>query len=193
MSIPHVIEGEGNKERAYDLYSRLLKDRIIFVGKPFSTDMANAVIGQLLFLEADDPDKDVTMYINSPGGMVSACMAIYDTMNYVNPEISTVCVGEAFSAASFILAAGQKGKRYALKNSRIMLHQVSGGAEGNVQDMIIRIEEIKRLNDVLLQEYATILNKTHKRIAKDMDRDYFMSAEDAKEYGIVDHVLKNRE
>lgn len=193
MSIPHVIEGSGQKERAYDLYSRLLRDRIVFVGKPFSPDMANSIIGQLLFLEADDPDKDITMYINSPGGTVSACMAIYDTMNYIKPEISTVCVGEAFSAAAFILTAGQKDKRYALKNARVMMHQVSGGTQGHVEDMRIRINEIERLNDTMILEYSEMLDKTEEQIKKDMDRDNFMSAEEAKDYGLIDHVLKTRE
>jgi len=134
MSVPHVIEGTGGKERVYDLYSRLLKDRVVFIGREFSSEMANSVIGQLLFLEADDPDKDITIYINSPGGLVSSCLAIYDTMNYVVCDISTVCVGQAASAGAFILAAGTKGKRYALRNSRIMLHQLSGGSQGHIED-----------------------------------------------------------
>jgi len=193
MSVPVVIEGDGQKERAYDLYSRLLKDRIIFIGRPFTPDMANSVVGQLLFLEADNPDKEITMYINSPGGEVTSCLAIYDTMNYIKPDISTVCIGEACSAASFILASGTKGKRYALKSARIMMHQISGGAGGSVQDVVIRVKEMERLNDIMVTEYSEILGKTEKQIKKDMDRDNFMSALEAKEYGLVDSVLMKRE
>ena len=193
MSIPSVIEGEGSKERAYDVFTRLLKDRIVFIGQSFSTDLANAIIGQLLFLESDDPDKDIIVYINSPGGAVSACLAIYDTMNYIKPDISTICVGQAYSAAAFLLASGTKGKRYALKNARIMMHQVSGGAEGSVQDVRVLIKEMERLNELMMSEYSCFLGKSVKQIKKDMDRDYFMGAEEAKNYGLVDHVLKSRE
>ena len=193
MSIPVVIEGEGRKERAYDLYSRLLKDRIVFIGRGFDTSMANSVVGQLLFLEADNPDKDITIYINSPGGIITACLAIYDTMQYIKPDISTVCVGEACSAAAFILAAGTKGKRHALSNSRIMIHQASGEAAGNVQDVRIRVKEMERMNDIVIAEYSEILGKPVKQIKKDMERDRFMSAEEAKEYGIIDEVLRTRE
>lgn len=192
MSVPHVIEGTGAKERVYDLYSRLLKDRIIFIGREFSSDMANAVIAQLLFLEADDNEKDITIYINSPGGLVSACLAIYDTMNYVSCDISTVCVGQAASAGAFILAAGTKGKRYALRNSRIMLHQLSGGSQGHIEDMAIQYEESKELNEILLKELHTITGHTVKKLKNDMNRDKFMSSDAAKEYGVIDAVMNKR-
>lgn len=192
MNVPHVIEGDGTRERVYDLYSRLLKDRIIFIGKEFSEDMANSVVGQLLFLEADDPEADITMYINSPGGLVSACLAIYDTMQYVACDVATVCVGQAASAAAFILAAGAKGKRYALPNSRIMIHQVSGGAQGHITDMEIRLEEAKVLNSILLKELAAITKHKLSKLKKDMDRDKFMSAQEAVEYRIVDEVMDRK-
>lgn len=187
---PYVIE-EGNKknERIYDLYSRLLKDRIIFIGGPFTTDLANSVTAQLLFLASDDSNKDAALYINSPGGSVSACLSIYDVMNYVKPDISTVCIGSASSAAAFILAAGSKGKRYALKNSRIMMHQVSGGTEGHIQDIRIHVKQIDKMNDILLQEWSKITGNSVDKIKKDMDRDYYMSSKEAVDYGVVDEVL----
>lgn len=191
-SIPYVIEGEGQKERVYDLYSRLLKDRIIFIGTEFEPNMANAVTAQLLFLEADDPDKDITMYINSPGGLVSSCLAIYDVMNYIKPDVSTVCIGEAASAAAFILAAGAKGKRFALHNARIMMHQVSGGAAGHIEDMKRAYRETEVLNDLMSQELAQMTGKSLKQLKKDLDRDYYVSAEEAKKYGVIDKVLVNR-
>jgi len=193
MSVPYVIEGSGNKEKVYDLYSRLLKDRIIFIGKAFTEDMANSVVAQLLFLEADNSNQDITMYINSPGGYVSALTAIFDTMNYVKPDISTVCVGHAASAAAFILAAGTKGKRYALKSARIMLHQISGGAGGHIEDMKIAVKEAEFLNDKMVEDLAKITKKTVKRIKQDLDRDCYMSAEEAKKYGIIDEVLYTRD
>ena len=193
MSVPYVIEGSGNKEKVYDLYSRLLKDRIIFIGKAFTEDMANSVVAQLLFLEADNSNQDITMYINSPGGYVSALTAIFDTMNYVKPDISTVCVGHAASAAAFILAAGTKGKRYALKSARIMLHQISGGAGGHIEDLKIAVKEAEFLNDKMVEDLAKITKKTVKRIKQDLDRDCYMSAEEAKKYGIIDEVLYTRD
>ena len=192
MSVPYVIEGSENKEKVYDLYSRLLKDRVVFIGKSFTEDLANSVVAQLLFLEADNSDKDITIYINSPGGYVSAQTAIFDTMNYIEPDISTICIGHAASAAAFILASGTKGKRYALKNSRIMLHQVSGGAEGSITDMRIIVAESEFLNNRMLEELSKITKKTVKRVKQDLDRDYHMSAEEAKKYGIIDEVLTTR-
>jgi len=191
--IPYVIEGEGQKECVYDLYSRLLKDRIIFIGSRFTPELSNSVIAQLLFLEADEPERDITIYINSPGGMVSACMAIYDVMNYIKPDVSTVCVGEAASAAAFILSAGAKGKRFALKNARIMLHQVSGGADGHIEDMKRSMKEAERLNDLMMQEWATMTGKTVKQIKKDLDRDYYVDSYEAKKYGVIDDILISRE
>ena len=192
--IPYVIENAGtNKERTYDLYSRLLKDRIVFIGKPFDSDLSNSVVAQLLFLEADNSENDITIYINSPGALVSSCLAIYDVMNYVKSDISTVCIGEAASAAAFILSAGTKGKRYALVNSRIMLHQVSAGTEGNIQDIKIHVREFERSNEVMLREISKITGHSIKKVKNDLDRDYFMSAEEAKEYKIIDKVFVNRE
>lgn len=193
MSVPYVIEGEGQKEKVYDLYSRLLRDRIIFIGKGFTDDLANSVVAQLLFLEADDPTRDITMYINSPGGYVSAETAIFDTMNYIKSDVSTVCVGHAASAAAFILAAGAKGKRYALKNARIMIHQISGGADGHVEDMRIAVKEADILNLKMVEELAKITGHSEEKILRDINRDYYMSAEEAKEYGLIDEVLTARE
>ena len=192
--IPYVIENAGTaKERAYDLYSRLLKDRIIFIGKNFDAELSNSIVGQLLFLEADNPNSDITIYINSPGGLVSSCLAIYDVMNYVKPDISTVCIGQAASAAAFILAAGTKGKRYALINSRIMLHQVSAGTDGNIQDVKIQVNEFERANEVMLKETARMTGHSVKKIKEDLDRDYYMSAIEAEKYGIIDKVFVSRE
>lgn len=193
MGVPYVIEGSGNEERVYDLYSRLLMDRIVFIGQEFDESLANAVVAQLLFLEADDSTKDITMYINSPGGYVSAETAIFDTMNYVRPDVSTICVGQAASAAAFILASGAKGKRYALKNARIMLHQVSGGADGHIEDMKIRVKEVDFLNEKMVEELARITKKSVKKIKQDLSRDYFMGADEAQTYGIIDKVLDMRE
>lgn len=193
MSVPYVIEGSGNKEKVYDLYSRLLKDRIIFIGKAFTEDLANSVVAQLLFLEADNPTEDIIMYINSPGGYVSAETAIFDTMNYVKPDVSTICVGQAASAAAFILASGAKGKRYALKNARIMLHQVSGGADGHIEDMKIRVKEADFLNEKMIEELARITKKSVKKIKQDLSRDYFMSAETALGYNLIDKILDRRD
>jgi len=191
--IPYVIEGSENKEKVYDLYSRLLKDRIIFIGKPFDSELSNSIVGQLLFLEADKPDDDITIYINSPGGIVSDCLAIYDAMNYVKPDVATVCIGQAASAAAFILAAGTKGKRHALINSRIMLHQVSAGTEGNIQDIKIHVEEFERSNEIMIKEISKITGHSIKKVKKDLSRDYFLNAQEAKEYGLIDSVLDHRD
>jgi ATP-dependent Clp protease protease subunit len=192
MSVPHVIEGSGQKERVYDLYSRLLKDRIVFIGREFLPEVANSVVAQLLFLEADDPDRDVIMYINSPGGYVSAELAIYDTMNYIKPDVSTICMGQAASAGACILASGAKGKRYALKNARIMLHQVSSGTSGHIDDMKIEYEESEFLNNLMIEDLARITGHSKKKIKKDLDRNKYMSAEEARDYGIIDEVLTSR-
>jgi len=194
MTVPYVIEEAGtSKERVYDLYSRLLKDRIVFIGREFTYDLANSIVAQLLFLEADDSKSDVIIYINSPGGLVNSCMAIYDVMNYVTPDVSTVCVGEAASAAAFILAAGAKGKRYALKNAKMMLHQVSSGAEGTVEDLKIAIRETENVNDLMMTEISKITGKPIKQVKKDLDRDYYMTSNEAKEYGLIDEILISRE
>jgi ATP-dependent Clp protease protease subunit len=192
MNIPYVIEGNENKERVYDLFSRLMKDRIIVIGQAFTDQLANIVISQLLFLEADDHEKDIVIYINSPGGSVSSCLAIYDTINYISCDVSTVCIGQAASAGSFILAAGTKGKRYALKNSRIMIHQLSSGYNGQIDDMKIHYDESNKLNNVLLEEMSLITGHKTSKLKKDMARDKFMSSYEAVEYGIIDDVLVNR-
>ena len=192
MNVPYVIEGSGTKERVYDLYSRLLKDRIVFLGDELDQGSANSIVAQLLFLEADDPEKDITIYINSPGGIVYGLMAIYDTMNYIKPAVSTVCVGHAASAAAFLLAAGAKGKRHALKNSRVMLHKVSGGMRGHIEDMRKDLQESDFLNEKLLEELAKITGHSKAKLSKDLDRDYYMGADEAKSYGLVDEVLVNR-
>ena len=188
--IPTVIEKSDFGERAYDIYSRLLKERIIFLGAPIDDAVANTVIAQLLFLESEDAKKDIKIYINTPGGSVTAGLAIYDTMQYVKPDITTICVGTAASMGAVLLAAGAKGKRVVLPNSEILLHQVMGGAEGQAADVKIRAEHIlkirDRLNQILAQHTGQPLNK----IEKDTDRDYFMSAEEAKKYGIVDKIIK---
>jgi len=190
--IPMVVEQTNRGERSYDIYSRLLKDRIIFLGSTVDDHMANVIIAQLLFLEADDPDKDINIYINSPGGSITAGMAIYDTMQYIKPDVSTICVGMAASMGAFLLAAGKKGKRFALPNSEIMIHQPLGGAQGQATDIQIhakRILEIKeKLNEILAERTGQDIEK----IAVDTERDYFMSAEAAKEYGLVDEVISNR-
>lgn len=193
MGIPYVIEGEGSNERVYDLYSRLLKDRIIFLGDKINTPVANSIVAQLLFLEAEDANKDVLMYINSPGGVVVDALAVYDTMNYIKPDVSTICIGEAASAAAFLLAAGAKGKRYALQNSRIMLHQVSSGTEGHIEDMRRHLKEVEKLNELLCKELAKNIGVTLKQLKKDIDRDYYMSANEAKGYGVIDKVLTSRD
>lgn len=187
--IPTVIEKSGQMERAYDIYSRLLKDRIIFLGEPISDHVANIIIAQFLFLDAENKDKDIKFYINSPGGSVTAGMAIYDTLQYVKPNVSTICVGMAASMAVVLLAAGTPGKRFSLPNSEILIHQVMGGFEGQATDIKIRSEHILKIKDKLNKILAKHTGKTMTEIEKDTDRDYFMSAEEAKKYGIVDRII----
>jgi len=187
--IPTVIEKEGQTERAYDIYSRLLKDRIIFLGEPIDDHTANIVIAQLLFLDAESKDKDIKFYINSPGGSVSAGLAIYDTMQYIKSDVSTICVGLAASMASLLLAAGTPGKRFALANSEVMIHQVMGGAEGQASDIKIRAEHILKTKDKMNRILAKHTNQKVTTIEKDSDRDYFMSAEEAQKYGIIDKII----
>ncbi len=188
--IPTVIEKEGQIERAYDIYSRLLKDRIIFLGEPIDDRTANIVIAQLLFLEAENNDKDIKFYINSPGGSVSAGLAIYDTMQYIKSDVSTICIGMAASMASVLLAAGAVGKRFALPNSEIMIHQVMGGAEGQASDIKIRAEHILKIKDKMNKILAQHTGQKITTVEKDSDRDYFMSAEEAQKYGLIDKVIK---
>lgn len=190
--VPYVIEQTGRGERSYDIYSRLLKDRIIFLGTEIDDMVANSVIAQLLFLEADDPEKDIHLYINSPGGVITSGLAIFDTLNYIKPTVSTICLGQAASMGAFLLAAGAKGKRFAVPNSRIMIHQPSGGAKGQATDIEIQAQEIIRLKKQLNKILAERTGKTEKQIEKDCERDYFMSAEEAKEYGLIDDVLLHR-
>ena len=191
--IPMVIEQTSRGERAYDIYSRLLKDRIIFLGSPVNDDIANLLIAQLLFLESDDPDKDINFYINSPGGVVTSGLAVYDTMQYIKPDIATVCIGQAASMGALLLAAGAKGKRYSLPNSRILIHQPMGGSQGQASDIAIQAKEILRMRDTLNNVLAFHTGNDLKRIQEDTDRDFFMSGEEAREYGIVDHVILNRD
>ena len=188
--VPYVIEQTNRGERSYDIYSRLLKDRIIFLGTPVNDVVANSIIAQMLFLAADDPDKDISLYINSPGGSITAGMAIFDTMQYIKPDVSTICIGMAASMGAFLLAAGQKGKRFALPNSEVMIHQPLGGAEGQASDIEIRAKRIIKMKDKLNAILAERTGQTLKRIEKDTDRDYFMSAAEAMEYGLVDKVLE---
>ena len=187
--IPTVIEKSQNGERAYDIYSRLLKENIIFLGGPIDDDVANIIIAQLLFLQSEDPKKDIRLYINSPGGSVTSALAILDTMNHIKNDVSTVCVGMAASAAALLLSAGKKGKRYSLPNSEIMIHQPMGGAQGQASDIEITAKQIVKLKSKLSQIMAGNTGKTLAQIEKDADRDYYMSADEAKKYGIVDKVL----
>ncbi|BBA52177.1 ATP-dependent Clp endopeptidase proteolytic subunit ClpP [Fusobacterium ulcerans] len=190
MYSPTVVESTGRSERAYDIYSRLLKDRIIFLGTEIDDNVANAIVAQLLFLEAEDPDKDIIMYINSPGGVVTAGMAIYDTMNYIKPDVQTVCIGQAASMGALLLGAGAKGKRYALEHSRIMIHQPLGGARGQATDIEIQAKEILRMKEMLSQILADCTGKSLSEIITDTERDNYMSAEEAKNYGLIDQVFK---
>ncbi len=190
--IPTVVERVPGGERAYDIYSRLLKERIIFLGGPISDGLANVVIAQLLHLEHEDAKKDIKLYINSPGGSVTAGMAIYDAMQYVKPDVSTVCIGMAASMAAVLLASGKKGKRIALPNSEILLHQVMGGAEGQASEIEITAKQILKLKDKLNQIIAKHTGQTFAKIEKDTDRDYYLSAEEAKAYGIVDEIVKGK-
>jgi len=188
--IPMVVEQTNRGERAYDIYSRLLKDRIIFLGSPVNDAVANSIIAQMLFLAAEDPDKDISLYINSPGGSITAGMAIYDTMQYIKPDVSTICVGMAASMGAFLLTAGAKGKRFALPNSEVMIHQPLGGAEGQASDIEIRAKRIIKMREHLNRILAERSGQPLERVEKDTDRDYFMSAYEAKEYGLVDKVIE---
>ncbi len=190
--VPYVIEQTGRGERSYDIYSRLLKDRIVFLGGMINDDAANLVTAQLLFLEAEDPEREINMYINSPGGSVTAGLAIYDTMQFVKPAVSTLCVGQAASMGSLLLAAGAKGRRYALPHSRIMIHQLSGGFEGQASDIEIHAREALRLKEILNDILSAHTGKNLKQIEKDTDRDTFMSAQQAVEYGLIDEVIVTR-
>jgi len=189
MLVPMVIEKSQFGERAYDIYSRLLKERIVFLGGPIDDDVANLVIAQLLFLEAEDPKKDISLYINSPGGSVTATLAMVDTMNHVKPNVSTVCVGMAASGAAILLSAGQKGKRYALPNAEVMIHQPHGGAEGQATDIEITAKQILKLRAVLNKILSKNTGQSVTKIEKDVERDFFMTAEEAKKYGLIDKVF----
>ncbi|MGH7934462.1 MAG: ATP-dependent Clp endopeptidase proteolytic subunit ClpP [Candidatus Binataceae bacterium] len=190
--VPFVIEQTGRGERSYDIYSRLLKDRIVFIGGQINDELANVVTAQLLFLESEEPEREISMYVNSPGGSVTAGLAIYDTMQFVRPPVSTLCVGQAASMAAVLLAAGAKGKRYTLPHARIMIHQLSGGFEGQATDIDIQAREALRLRDVLNEILAHHTGQNIKKIEKDTDRDNFLDAEQAKEYGLVDEILSGR-
>jgi ATP-dependent Clp protease protease subunit len=190
--IPMVVEQTGRGERAYDIYSRLLKDRIIFLGGAIEDHMANLIIAQLLFLESEDPDKDIYLYVNSPGGVVTAGMAIYDTIQYLKSPVSTICVGQAASMGAILLAAGTKGKRYALPNARVMIHQPLGGFQGQATDIKIHAEEILKLRDTLNGVLATHTGQPLERIAVDTERDFFMGSEAAKKYGIIDDIVERK-
>ncbi len=190
MGVPYVIEQTARGERSYDIWSRLLKDRIVFLGTAVDDYVANLLIAQFLFLEKEDPDKDIDFYIHSPGGSVSAGLAIFDTMQMIKPDVATICVGQAASMGAVLLAGGKKGKRYALSNSRVMIHQVSGGAQGQLTDMKIAIQEADRYMQILMKILADATGKSVEQVTKDCDRDYFMSAEEAQKYGLVDKVLE---
>jgi ATP-dependent Clp protease protease subunit len=190
--VPMVVEQSGRGERAYDIYSRLLKERVIFLVGPVNDQMANLIVAQLLFLESENPDKDISLYINSPGGSVSAGLAIFDTMNFIKPDVSTLCTGLAASMGAFLLAAGAKGKRFSLPNSRVMIHQPSGGSQGMASDIEIQAKEILYLRERLARIMADNTGQTIEQIHKDTDRDRFMSAEESVEYGLIDKVLTSR-
>ena len=190
--VPYVVEKTGNGERSYDIFSRLLKDRIVFIDGEINDTMADLIVAQILFLESENPDKDISIYINSPGGSVTAGLAIYDTMKYVKCDIQTICMGQAASMAAIVLAGGTKGKRYALPSSRIMIHQPRGGVEGQESDISILAKEIIRLKKLSIEYLSNDTGKSVEKIAEDIERDFFMSAQEGKEYGIVDHVMPNR-
>ncbi|MBF0549827.1 MAG: ATP-dependent Clp endopeptidase proteolytic subunit ClpP [Deltaproteobacteria bacterium] len=190
--IPIVVEQSSRGERAYDIFSRLLKDRIIFLGTPIDDQVANLIIAQLLFLESEDPDKDINFYINSPGGVVTSGMAIYDTMQYIKPQVSTLCMGQAASMAALLLAAGEKGKRYALPHSRILIHQPLGGVQGQATDIDIQAKEIIRMRRMLNNVMVKHTGQTLEKVEHDTDRDFFMTGEEAKAYGIIDEVFARR-
>jgi len=191
--IPYVVEQTGRGERSYDIYSRLLKDRIVMLSGEVNDAVASSIVAQLLFLEAEDPEKDIYFYINSPGGVVTAGMAIFDTMNYIRPNVSTICIGQAASMGAFLLSSGEKGKRYALPHARIMIHQPLGGAQGQATDIEIQANEILRMKKELNSILAKNTGQTVKKIEKDTDRDNFMSAEESAEYGMIDKVLTKNE
>ncbi len=191
--IPIVVEQTPRGERSYDIYSRLLKDRIIFLGTEIDNATANTIIAQLLFLEATDPDKDIYIYINSPGGSVSSTIAIYDTIQYIRADVATICIGMAASGAALILASGTKGKRFVLPNSRIMVHQPLGGAQGQVTDIEIQTRELKRIKETINKILTHHTGQKYEKVEKDTDRDFYMSAQESKEYGLVDDVIKSRE
>ena len=190
--VPYVVEKTGNGERSYDIFSRLLKDRIVFIDGEINDTMADLIVAQILFLESENPDKDISIYINSPGGSVTAGLAIYDTMKYVKCDIQTICMGQAASMAAILLAGGTKGKRYALQSSRIMIHQARGGVEGQESDISILAKEIIRLKKLSIEYLSNDTGKSVEKIAEDIERDFFMSAQEGKDYGIVDHVMPNR-
>ncbi|MGC4117777.1 MAG: ATP-dependent Clp endopeptidase proteolytic subunit ClpP [Myxococcales bacterium] len=192
IPMPFVVEQTHRGERSYDIYSRLLKDRIIFLGTPVDDDVANVIVAQMLFLESEDPDKDINLYINSPGGSVTAGLAIYDTMQYVRPQVSTICMGQAASMGALLLCAGAKGKRFALPHSRIMIHQVSGGASGQATDVEIHAKEILRLKAKLNEIISKHSGKPVERVEKDAERDYFMGPGEALEYGLIDEVVTQK-
>jgi ATP-dependent Clp protease protease subunit len=191
--IPMVIEQSSRGERAYDIYSRLLKDRIVFKGSAMNDEIANLIIAQLLFLESEDPEKDINFYINSPGGVVTAGLAVYDTMQYIKPDIATVCIGQAASMGALLLTAGTQGKRYALPSARILIHQPMGGFSGQASDIAIQASEILRMKDTLNNILMLHTGKDIKQIQNDTDRDFFMTSEEAKAYGLIDHVIVNRD
>ena len=191
--VPMVVEQTPRGERAYDIYSRLLKDRIVLLGFPIDDHVANLIVAQLLFLESQDPEKDIYLYINSPGGSVTSGMAIYDTMQYIKPDVVTICIGQAASMGAVLLCAGAEGKRYALPHSRIMIHQPLGGIQGQATDIIIHAEEIKRIKRILNEILSKHTGQPIEKIEKDVERDYFMSAEEAKEYGLIDKVIEKRQ
>ena len=190
--VPYVVEKTGNGERTYDIFSRLLKDRIVFIDGEINDAMADLVVAQILFLESENPEKDISIYINSPGGAVTAGLAIYDTMKYVKCDIQTICMGQAASMAAILLAGGTKGKRYALPSSRVMIHQPRGGVEGQESDISILAKEIIRLKKLSIEYLANDTGKTTDKIAEDIERDFFMSAQEAADYGVIDHVMPSR-
>ncbi|HEU0265802.1 MAG TPA: ATP-dependent Clp endopeptidase proteolytic subunit ClpP [Geobacterales bacterium] len=192
MYVPIVVEQSGRGERSYDIYSRLLRDRIIFLGGPIDDHVANLIIAQLLFLEAEDPDKDIHLYINSPGGVVTAGMAIYDTMRYIKSPVSTICVGQAASMAALLLAAGEKGKRFSLVHSRVMIHQPLGGFQGQATDIHIHAKEILRMKQELNEILAALSGQSVEKVATDTERDYFMSGDEARAYGIIDDIFERK-
>ncbi len=192
MPVPYVVEQTHRGERSYDIYSRLLKDRIIMLGTEIDDDVANVVTAQMLFLESEDPDKDISIYVNSPGGSVTAGLAIYDTMQYVKPQVSTICIGQAASMGAVLLAAGAKGKRFALPHARVMIHQPLGGARGQSKDMEIQVAEMVRLRKDLYDILSRATGHTFDRIEKDCDRDFFMSSSEAKQYGLIDEVMEKK-